>query len=220
MVSALIDTNTRSWKVEFIRSLFLPFEAITILNMPLSHNLPEDKIIWTRGITDGVLYPSYDGVPETISHALIDCEVAKRVWDCWKDCPVNLVSNYWVVSDSALEIITAGTSTDLENFFVAAWVIWYNRNQIVFEYTCQLPYQIWNFAMDYLKDVHGNRRSQLLHRTVESGKWETPPCGPLKSMLMEPLLSKEEILGLAWSLGTLEERFSLLALNISLVCSL
>ena len=63
---------------------------------------------------------------------------------------------------------------------MAAWAIWYNRNQIVFEYTCQLPYQIWNFAMDYLKDVHGNRRSQLLHRTAESGKWETPPRGAFK----------------------------------------
>ena len=87
---------------------------------------------------------------------------------------------HWDVSDSALEIIAAGTSTDSETFFVAAWAIWYNRNQIVFEYTCQLPYQIWNFAMDYLKDVHGNRRSQLLHRTVESGKWETPPRGAFK----------------------------------------
>ena len=46
----------------------------------------------------------------------------------------------WDVSDSALEIIAAGTSTDSETFFVAAWAIWYNRNQIVFEYTCQLPY--------------------------------------------------------------------------------
>jgi len=93
---------------------------------------------------------------------------------------VNLVSNHWDVSDSTLEIIAVGTSTDLETFFVTAWVIWYNRNQIVFEYTCQLPYQIWNFAMDYLKDVHGTRTSQLLHRTVESGKWETPPRGAVK----------------------------------------
>ena len=195
MVSALIDKDTRSWKVELIRSLFLPFKAITILNMPLSHKLPEDKIIWvgnrkgdftvksayyialsvvetkdegecsdgdsrvslwkkiwhlnisekikifawracvnglptkvnlqTRGINVGVLCPGCDGVLETISHALIDCRVAKRVWDCWKDCPVNLVSNHWDVSDSALEIIMAGTSTDLETFFVAAWAIWY-----------------------------------------------------------------------------------------------
>ena len=46
MVSALIDIEKRSWKADLVRSMFLPFEANTIINMPLSHNLPEDKIIW------------------------------------------------------------------------------------------------------------------------------------------------------------------------------
>ena len=35
----------KRWKGDVVRSLFLPFEARTILNIPLSHNLPEDQII-------------------------------------------------------------------------------------------------------------------------------------------------------------------------------
>ena len=46
MVSTLIDPESRRWKTDLVRSLFLPFEANTILNIPLSYNLPEDKIIW------------------------------------------------------------------------------------------------------------------------------------------------------------------------------
>ena len=45
-VSALIDRDTRRWKGDVVKSLFLPFEARTILNIPLCHNLPEDQIIW------------------------------------------------------------------------------------------------------------------------------------------------------------------------------
>ena len=45
-VSALIDKETRRWKGDVVRSLFLPFEARTILNIPLCHSLPEDQIIW------------------------------------------------------------------------------------------------------------------------------------------------------------------------------
>ena len=45
-VSALIDRDIRRWKSDVVRSLFLPFEARTILNIPLSHSLPEDQIIW------------------------------------------------------------------------------------------------------------------------------------------------------------------------------
>ena len=46
MFSTLIDSESKRWKVDLVRSLFLPFEANTILNIPLSYNLPEDKIIW------------------------------------------------------------------------------------------------------------------------------------------------------------------------------
>ena len=46
MVSALIDYDTRRWMADLVKSIFLPFEAKTILNIPISYNLPEDKIIW------------------------------------------------------------------------------------------------------------------------------------------------------------------------------
>ena len=46
MVSSLIDPVTNWWRVDMVRVTFLPFEADLILRIPLSHNLPEDKIIW------------------------------------------------------------------------------------------------------------------------------------------------------------------------------
>lgn len=46
MVSALIDEDSKRWKVDTLKALFLPFEVETILNILLSNNLPEDKLIW------------------------------------------------------------------------------------------------------------------------------------------------------------------------------
>ena len=46
MVSSLIDEGTRRWKVYTLKSLFLPFQVETILNIPLSYSLLEDNIIW------------------------------------------------------------------------------------------------------------------------------------------------------------------------------
>nr|XP_023891716.1 uncharacterized protein LOC112003738 [Quercus suber] len=43
MVSSLIDPNTKWWRAEVINTTFLPFEAETILRIPLSRSLPEDK---------------------------------------------------------------------------------------------------------------------------------------------------------------------------------
>ena len=45
MVSALIDEEMKRWKVDTLKSLFFPFEVETMLNIPLSYNLLEDKII-------------------------------------------------------------------------------------------------------------------------------------------------------------------------------
>ena len=46
MVSSLIDPVSRWWKAEVLRAIFLPFEVEIILKIPLSYNLPEDKLIW------------------------------------------------------------------------------------------------------------------------------------------------------------------------------
>ncbi|KAL0006814.1 hypothetical protein SO802_008316 [Lithocarpus litseifolius] len=46
MVSSLIDDDSKWWKPDLVKSLFLPFEAATILRIPISYNLPEDSLIW------------------------------------------------------------------------------------------------------------------------------------------------------------------------------
>nr|XP_023889503.1 uncharacterized protein LOC112001554 [Quercus suber] len=45
MVSSLIDNDTKWWKPNLVKSLFLPFEASTILSIPISFSLPKDSLI-------------------------------------------------------------------------------------------------------------------------------------------------------------------------------
>ena len=208
MVTNLIDKDTRRWKSYLVRTLFLPFGA-TILNIPLSYNVPEDKIIWVgnkkgeftvksanyialnlskgedeeecslgdsraplwkrhwhlkiptkfkifgwracliglpiaenlkkRGINTSELCPCCEKEPESITHSLLRCEIAKKVWNCWRECPMDIPSSQWDIFDVALEILAQGIAMDLETYFVTAWSIWYNRNQVVHELVCQLP---------------------------------------------------------------------------------
>ena len=46
MVSSLIDDDTKWWKPNLVKSLFLPFEAATILRIPINFSLLEDSLIW------------------------------------------------------------------------------------------------------------------------------------------------------------------------------
>ena len=45
MVSSLINEDTKWWKVNTIKALFLLFEANSILKIPFSYNMPDNKLI-------------------------------------------------------------------------------------------------------------------------------------------------------------------------------
>ena len=58
MVYSLIDNDTKWWKVDVVRIIFLPVEANTILKTPLSYNLPEDSLIWIGNKRDTFIVKS------------------------------------------------------------------------------------------------------------------------------------------------------------------
>ena len=70
---------------------------------------------------------------ESIPCSLFKCDVVKEQWDQWKDCPVVIGSENQYFSNTQLRLLYAGTTRDLETMVVAAWAIWHNRNQIMFE---------------------------------------------------------------------------------------
>ena len=58
MVYSLIDNDTKWWKVDVVRIIFLPVEANTILKTPLSYNLPKDSLIWIGNKRDTFIVKS------------------------------------------------------------------------------------------------------------------------------------------------------------------
>ena len=46
MVLSFIDENSKWWKLDLVKSLFLHFEAKEILKIRLSHSLLKDSLIW------------------------------------------------------------------------------------------------------------------------------------------------------------------------------
>ncbi|XP_030923509.1 uncharacterized protein LOC115950456 [Quercus lobata] len=240
-VSALIDKETKRWKGEIVRSLFLPFEARTILNIPLCHSLPDDQIIWvgnkigefsvksayyiacdvlnssdegecsngdsrtalwrklwhlsippkvrifawrlclnalptlvnlqSKGVVKCDICPTCGKEPETISHVFVKCEMAKRVWRCWLDCPLVVLNGNMDIVDIALEILGSGSSNELEFFFGAAWAIWSNRNRILYESSSQIPDYIWSFAKKFILESRSalSASPQDLSRQVDIG---------------------------------------------------
>ena len=142
--------------------------------------LPTLVNLQIRGVNVGEICLACGKEPELIIHALVRCEVAKRVWDCWMEGLVDLLNENMDAMDIAMKISEFGTSRDLEIFFGVAWSVWYNRNKIMHESSCQLPNHIWNFAKRYIQEFKSASTVCSQQLPLSEKKWIAPPPGVFK----------------------------------------
>ena len=82
--------------------------------------LPTLVNLQSKGVVNCDIFPACGKEPETISHVFVKCELAKRVWRCWLDCPPVVLNVNMNIVDIAIETLEYGYSSDLEFFFGAA----------------------------------------------------------------------------------------------------
>ena len=86
MVSSLINEVSRCSKVDRVQRFFLPFEAESILNIPLSYSLPEDSIMWMgnkRGVFT-IKSAYYVALPLVQKSEVGDCSYSYCRTRLWK----------------------------------------------------------------------------------------------------------------------------------------
>ena len=142
--------------------------------------LPTYVNLQKRGVNICDFCPACGMEPESIVHVFIKYEVAKRVWRCWLDCPLDLLNINMDIVDIALEVLKSGTPSDLECFFLVAWAIWHNRNTIVHEFTYQTPMQIWTFATNLNVELKRSLLACPQNLSRSKGKWLAPSPGVFK----------------------------------------
>ena len=112
--------------------------------------LPTLVNLQSKGVVNCDICLACGKEPETTFHVFVNCEVAKRVWRCWLECPPMMLNANMNIVDIAMEILDYGSSSELELFFGVAWAIWFNRNRIVYESSSQILDHIWSFAKKFI----------------------------------------------------------------------
>ena len=107
------------------------------------NGLPTRLNMMTKGFDIYATCPLCGKDGESTKHAFLYCKKICDVWWFWQTCPINLLAETSEVVDVALRIMEAKTSHDLEIFFVTAWSIWYNQNQVAHEAQGLPSMQIW-----------------------------------------------------------------------------
>ena len=162
--------------------------------------LPTMLNLQRRGVNCCETCPSCGKEAGSISHTILRCDIAKKVWQYWTECPVVFQPEPFDITDTALMILANGTSQDLEIFFGTAWSIQYNRN-LARCIRIHLPTPCQN--LEFCQKIF----TRLL-RKLQSYSPQTSPCMKRngmchlleysKSMQTGPLPKEKEILVLEW----------------------
>ena len=131
----------------------------------------------TRGLEVDATCPMCGKEGESTKHALLYCKKICDVWWFWQSCPINLLAETNDVVDVALRIMEAGTCHDLEIFFITAWSIWYNRNQVAHEAQGSPSVHIWGTAQRALNDYNIVTAVNFLRQQPPEVGWSAPPSG-------------------------------------------
>ncbi|XP_050233449.1 uncharacterized protein LOC126681935 [Mercurialis annua] len=87
--------------------------------------------------------PNCKTEPETIMHAIWFCKRAKDVWNIWSPAKNISPDNTWTSKDLLLQAYTLLNKHDLSIFLTLIWLIWNNRNCMIFgrhvKASAQLP---------------------------------------------------------------------------------
>ena len=210
--SSLGDPRSPLWKKPW--HLNIPSKMRIFAWKMCMNALPTLVNLQRIGINLCEICPACEKEPESILYALVRCEVAKRVWRCWMDGPVDLLNVNMDVIDIAMQIYESGTSRDLEIFFGVAWAIWYNRNKIVHESSSQLLEHIWSFAKRYIQEFKSASIACTQHLTLTEEKWTAPPPGVFKINIDGATFENERNSSVGVVIRDATVQFMLLAVNI------
>ncbi|XP_075665622.1 uncharacterized protein LOC142635327 [Castanea sativa] len=162
MVSSLIDVDTKWWKFDLVRSTFLPFEADSILRIPISYSLLEDQLIWI-----GNKRGSF-----TVKSAYY---IAMRMVEV-NDTATTTAN----IVDLAAQFIGKGMLRELDLFFMVLWSIWGNRNQALHNDAAIPPSQVWESANRAFTNFSTAQLSSLPSSPSSQDHWTALPSGFFK----------------------------------------
>ncbi|XP_030941752.1 uncharacterized protein LOC115966721 [Quercus lobata] len=110
-----------------------------------------------------------------MEHAILRCDFAMVVWTKWIDWPIRILGCNLDVTDLALNLMSQGTQSDLEKFFGMAWLICYNRNQVVNKDCGVAADHVWGLAIRLIEEFKEANIQLIKPKGTRDKAWKPPP---------------------------------------------
>ncbi|EEF35332.1 hypothetical protein RCOM_0832400 [Ricinus communis] len=183
-VSMLIDMDTKRWKHDVVRSVFIPSDADQILQMPLSVQLTMNRMIW-KGTKHGHfsvksvyhLATQLASALETMHHVFFECALARGVWYASLirlDFLCVQVQSFIMFLAS---ILGGFPAQYVDIFYTIAWEICSQCNQVCFKQKQCTTVEVVSLASKRLSDIQRPRVNEVTTcpPNTEVSRWIPPP---------------------------------------------
>ncbi|XP_012065949.1 uncharacterized protein LOC105629045 [Jatropha curcas] len=146
------------------------------------------------------------GLPaEFLLHLLVDCSFARDCWSCSVPGVVDIVDLQMDVSfqDWLLNTVRVLTASYLEFFFLVTWIIWRNRNQVLWTWVRSSIHHLLSSSKDWFmawQAAQLRRSSQVKHGPHVSTVWSLPSAGYFKCNFDAALRPNSSQMGAGWVL--------------------
>lgn len=151
------------------------------------NNIGVNECLAARGVNIDPICPLCRKEPESILHALRDCDLARAVWIELRTLGVDrdfFSANLrdWMVTNGKLDISLNQFSPPWKIIFsFAVWNLWKNRNQVMFKRRPQSPKlvkDILDYAMEFFYCVVS--KNYIQPRVTSQVSWDKPEQGWMK----------------------------------------
>ena len=160
-------------------SLELP-EKLKIFMWRASNNLlPSAENLWKMKIMDEPTCKRCKISVETISHALLECKAARKIWLQSPYTAPSLEANSQDIFSTLQRMAKEMRKTNLELMVALCWSAWYARNKCIFDGREINPIVLATKAKSVLTAFQRVRKLEqahiFLHRKEKQQEWLPPP---------------------------------------------
>ncbi|KAH9799959.1 reverse transcriptase domain-containing protein [Citrus sinensis] len=191
-------TDPSIWKA--IWTCLLPEKIKIFMWRAVRNLLPSAENLWSKKVISDPTCQLCKKTMESISHALVDCKMARKVWKI-----VSCADKVYTFAEQSMSYVLQGMTemlnrTDFELLVACFWSIWHARNLFLFEGKKVDPLVSMAKAeavLDSYKRVKIPSSSHLESKiTVKQQRWKPPPQGWIKINVDAATKIEKQVAGL------------------------
>ncbi|KAL9419760.1 hypothetical protein AB3S75_037510 [Citrus x aurantiifolia] len=178
----------------------MPEKIKIFLWRAINNLLPTSENLWKKRVVQELICQICSSNVETISHALLGCKMAKKVWRNSQFPEMLAEGKSHDISRMFQGLLKKHHNSKMETIATLLWIIWTTRNKWLFEGRKNDPIRLVARAESTVEAFRNTKKPlgnyQVREEDGKANQWCPPPKGWLKVNIDAAVDEKRQVAGL------------------------